>query len=314
MAQVVTEEGHHPTADVLRLYLDDIGRVELLSAEEEINYAKRIGAGLAATDHLDSMVELAPRDRVRLRQIEMAGRQARAALTEANLRLVVSIAKHYVGRGLVLSDLIQEGNLGLMRAVEKFDHTRGYRFSTYATWWIRQMISRSIADQSRTIRIPVHLVEAMNKIRRAERSLSQTLGREPTLIEVASAVDVPVERLEEFRRLAMNLASLDAPVGDESTDALGELIEDTDAVVPFEAASYVLLRQHLTAVLAELNPRERIVIERRFGLVDEQPHTLEQVGSALGLTRERIRQIEARALAKLRHPSQADALEGYLRG
>lgn len=314
MAQVVTEQDGRPAADVLRLYLDDIGRVDLLSAEEEVDHAKRVGAGMAAANHLASMVDLAPEVRARLRQIERAGRQARAMLTEANLRLVVSIAKRYVGRGLGLTDLIQEGNLGLMRAVEKFDHTRGYRFSTYATWWVRQTINRSLADQSRTIRIPAHLVEAMNKIRRAERSLVQTLGREPTATEVAHAVEVSIERLEEFRRLAVDPASLDAPVSAEGTDTVGERIEDADAVAPVEAASNVLLREHVTAVLTKLSPRERTVLERRFGLTDEQPQTLEQIGSTLGLTRERIRQIEAKALARLRHPSHADALEGYLRG
>ncbi len=300
------------SVDPVRLYLNEIGRVDLLTSEEEVDLAKRVDAGAAAAAILDSMVHLTPERRGRLRIIERSGQRAKQQLTEANLRLVVSIAKRYVGRGLQFPDLIQEGNLGLMRAVDKFDFTRGYKFSTYATWWIRQMISRSIADQSRTIRIPVHLVETMNKIKRTERALVQKLGREPTVEEVARAVELPVERIEEFRQLAIDPASLDAPVGEDGDGVMGELIEDQNAVVPAEAASYLLLQDHLENILAELSVRERTVIEQRFGLRDAHPHTLEQVGTDLGLTRERIRQIEAKALAKLRHPAYAGALEGYL--
>ena len=306
------QPGATTTVDSVRLYLNEIGRVDLLLAEEEVNLAKRIDAGREASEILDSQEDIGVERRVRLRRIEREGRTAKRHLTESNLRLVVSIAKRYVGRGMSLSDLIQEGNLGLMRAVDKFDYTRGYKFSTYATWWIRQMISRSIADQSRTIRIPVHLVETMNKIKRVERQLIQELGREPTVEEVAAKVELPIERLEEFKRLQVDPTSLDAPVGEDGDGVMGELIEDTSAVAPAEAASAEALKSDLQRLLGELSPRERQVLEQRFGLGGLQPHTLEQVGDDLNLTRERIRQIEAKALAKLRHPSYADVLEGYL--
>ncbi len=297
--------------DGMRLYLNDIGRVDLLSSDEEVDLAKRVWAGREAAAIIDAPVHLDPTHRARLRRIEREGNDAHAKLVESNLRLVVSIAKRYSGRNLALTDLIQEGNLGLIRAVDKFDPTRGYKFSTYATWWIRQMISRSMADQSRTIRLPVHMVETLNKIRRTERNLLQKLGREPTPEEVAVIMEMTVERLGEIKRLAVDPTSLDTPLGDGGGE-IGDLIADENAIRPADAATSLLLTSHLREILDTLKERERHVIERRFGLVDSQPHTLEEVGSDLGLTRERIRQIEAKALAKLRHPSTADALKDYL--
>ncbi|HEX9889243.1 MAG TPA: RNA polymerase sigma factor [Nitriliruptorales bacterium] len=300
------------SSDPVRVYLNEIGQVSLLSAEEEVDLAKRVEAGRQAARLLDSELPLTPDVRVKLRRMERNGEQAKAHLVEANLRLVVSIAKRYNGRGLTLPDLIQEGNLGLIRAVEKFDFTRGYKFSTYATWWIRQMISRGIADQSRTIRIPVHMVETLNKIARTERQLVQNLGREPTIDEVAQALELTADRVAELKALEVDPTSLDLPIGEDGDASLGELVEDSNAVVPVDHAAYLLLQTQLGELLDELNDRERRVIEMRFGVGDGETHTLEQVGQALGLTRERIRQIEAKALAKLRHPSFADSLQGYL--
>ncbi|MBW3579089.1 MAG: sigma-70 family RNA polymerase sigma factor [Actinobacteria bacterium] len=301
-----------PTVDPVRLYLNQIGRVDLLTAEEEVDLAKRAAAGRAATALLDSMLDVPPARRAELRRIERGGERSTRRMVEANLRLVVSIAKRYVGRGMLFPDLVQEGNLGLIRAVEKFDHTRGYKFSTYATWWIRQMISRGIADQSRLIRVPVHLVEVMNKVARVERELVQKLGREPTADEIAVATGLPPDRLEELGRLDVDPASLDAPIGEEDGGSFGDMIEDVNAVVPLDAAAYLLLQQHLASILDELSARERLVIESRFGLRDGTMRTLEEVGAAVGLTRERIRQIESKALAKLRHPSYAEILSDFL--
>ncbi|MDX1510334.1 MAG: RNA polymerase sigma factor, partial [Nitriliruptorales bacterium] len=299
-------------ADPFRLYLNEIGRVDLLSPEEEVDLAKRIEAGRQAGEILDSPVELSPEQRARLRRAEKLGERAKQHMIEANLRLVVSLAKRYIGRGMLFPDIVQEGNLGLMRAVDKFDYTRGYKFSTYATWWIRQMISRSIADQSRTIRIPVHLMELLAKIGRTERQMLQKLGREPTIEEVAEAVELPVERIRELKALEVDPTSLDLQVGEDGGASLADLLEDENAVVPVDAATYLLLQQHLGDVLDSLNDRERQVITWRFGLHDAKVHTLEQVGDELNLTRERVRQIEGKALAKLRHPAFADALQDYL--
>ncbi len=314
MGLAAREEPPDAVADPTRLYLDEIGRVALLSPEAEVDVAKRIAAGAAAAVALESEDVRDPGRRARLRTIERRGQSAKQHLVEANLRLVVSVAKRQIGRGLSFSDLVQEGNLGLIRAVEKFDHTRGYKFSTYATWWIRQMIGRAVADQSRTIRLPVHVVEEMHRVTRVERALTQTLGREPTIGELALAVELPVGRIEDLKALAREATSLDAPVGEDGATSIGERLEDATAPVPTEVVAYGLLSTHVTRVLAELSDRERAVLEQRFGLHGTQPATLEQIGSSLGLTRERIRQIESKALAKLRDPVHADALEGYLQG
>jgi len=307
-------EDRGPTlpGDPVRMYLKEIGRVSLLSAEEEVDLAKRIEAGLAASVMLREPAALDTRRRLELRRIERGGQYARRRLVESNLRLVVSIAKRYLGRGLLFLDLIQEGNLGLIRAVEKFDYTKGYKFSTYATWWIRQAITRAIADQARTIRVPVHMVETINKLVRTQRELLQQLGREPTLEEVGAKLEMSPERVEEILAIAQEPISLESPVGEEEDSNLGDFIEDADAIVPLDAATFKLLREQLDGVLDTLTERERKVVELRFGMVDGQPRTLEEVGSAFGVTRERIRQIESKTLSKLRHPARSQQLRDYL--
>jgi RNA polymerase primary sigma factor len=295
------------------MYLRDIGRVELLTAEEEVDLAKRYEAGLAAAIRLEVAGDrLDPADRRQLLRLARAGERAKSRLVEANLRLVVSIAKRYIGRGLVLLDLIQEGNLGLIRAVEKFDFRKGYKFSTYATWWIRQAITRAIADQARTIRIPVHMVETMNKVTRTQRRLHQLLGRDPTPAEIGAELDLEPEKVEDILRISQETVSLETPVGGEDDSSLGDFIEDERAVVPVDAASLQLLQEQLRGVLHTLGEREQRVMVLRYGLDGGDVRTLEEVGSEFGVTRERIRQIEAKTLAKLRHPSRSEQLRDYL--
>jgi RNA polymerase primary sigma factor len=301
-----------PTNDPVRMYLKEIGKVPLLSAEEEVELAKRIEAGEKATDKLDTDEEL-PRDEARkLRRVERDGVNAKKKLVEANLRLVVSIAKRYVGRGMLFLDLIQEGNLGLIRAVEKFDYRKGYKFSTYATWWIRQAITRAIADQARTIRIPVHMVETINKLIRIQRQLLQELGREPLPEEIGVEMGLTPEKVREILKISQEPVSLETPIGEEEDSQLGDFIEDQEAEVPADAASFSLLQEQLQEVLDTLSERERKVIELRFGLIDGHPRTLEEVGRVFGVTRERIRQIESKTLSKLRHPNRSAKLRDYL--
>ncbi|MFF2845905.1 RNA polymerase sigma factor [Streptomyces sp. NPDC058001] len=305
-------EAGGPSSDLFRQYLREIGRIALLTAAEEVELARRVEAGLFAEEKLRGTPDPDSRLAVDLDRLVVMGRMAKRRLIEANLRLVVSVAKRYVGRGLTMLDLVQEGNLGLIRAVEKFDYARGYKFSTYATWWIRQAMSRALADQARTIRVPVHVVELINRVVRVQRRMLQERGYEPTHEEVAEHLDLTPERVGEVLRLAQEPVSLHAPVGEEDDVALGDLIEDGDAASPVESAAFLLLREHLEVVLSTLGERERKVVQLRYGLADGRPRTLEEIGRIFGVTRERIRQIESKTLNKLRDHAFADQLRGYL--
>ncbi|WP_442954022.1 RNA polymerase sigma factor RpoD [Parolsenella sp.] len=304
------------TGDPVRMYLKEIGKVDLLTAAEEVDLAMKIEAGTEATEKLEAHergeLELSRVELRRLNRVEQVGLEAKQSLISANLRLVVSIAKRYVGRGMLFLDLIQEGNLGLIRAVEKFDYTKGFKFSTYATWWIRQAITRAIADQARTIRIPVHMVETINKLVRVQRQLLQDLGRDPTPEEIGEEMGMSAERIREIQKISQEPVSLETPIGEEEDSQLGDFIEDSQAVAPPEAASDSMLREQLEQVLDGLADRERKVIKLRFGLEDGHPRTLEEVGREFGVTRERIRQIESKTLAKLRHPSRSGKLKDYM--
>lgn len=307
--QVVTAGA---TADPVKDYLKQIGKVALLNAEQEVELAKRIEAGLFAEEKLASSGKLEPKLRRELEWIASDGRRAKNHLLEANLRLVVSLAKRYTGRGMLFLDLIQEGNLGLIRAVEKFDYTKGYKFSTYATWWIRQAITRAMADQARTIRIPVHMVEVINKLARVQRQMLQDLGREPTPEELAKELDMTPEKVVEVQKYGREPISLHTPLGEDGDSEFGDLIEDSEAVVPADAVSFTLLQEQLHQVLDTLSEREAGVVSMRFGLTDGQPKTLDEIGKVYGVTRERIRQIESKTMSKLRHPSRSQVLRDYL--
>ena len=307
--------------DPVRMYLKEIGKVNLLTPEEEIQLAQDMGAGDAAKAQMEELeaassvgeeISLSPEEAKALKQAIKRGEAAKQRLAEANLRLVVSIAKRYVGRGMLFLDLIQEGNLGLIKAVEKFDYTKGYKFSTYATWWIRQAITRAIADQARTIRIPVHMVETINKVIRVSRQLLQELGHDPSPEEISEEMNMPVDKVREILKIAQEPVSLETPIGEEEDSHLGDFIPDEDASEPSEAASYTLLKEQLIDVLDTLTPREEKVLKLRFGLEDGRTRTLEEVGKEFNVTRERIRQIEAKALRKLRHPSRSKKLKDFL--
>ncbi len=301
------------TSDPVKDYLKQIGKVPLLNAEQEVELAKRIEAGLFAEEKLaDNTPALRPETRLDLEWIADDGRRAKNHLLEANLRLVVSLAKRYTGRGMLFLDLIQEGNLGLIRAVEKFDYTKGYKFSTYATWWIRQAITRAMADQARTIRIPVHMVEVINKLARVQRQMLQDLGREPTPEELAAELDMTPEKVIEVQKYGREPISLHTPLGEDGDSEFGDLIEDSEAIQPGEAVSFTLLQEQLHSVLDTLSEREAGVVSMRFGLTDGQPKTLDEIGKVYGVTRERIRQIESKTMSKLRHPSRSQVLRDYL--
>jgi RNA polymerase primary sigma factor len=308
--QTVTVAG--ATADPVKDYLKQIGKVPLLNAEMEVELAKRIEAGLFAEEMLNETKKLDKKTRLDLDWIAVDGRRAKNHLLEANLRLVVSLAKRYTGRGMLFLDLIQEGNLGLIRAVEKFDYTKGYKFSTYATWWIRQAITRAMADQARTIRIPVHMVEVINKLARVQRQMLQDLGREPTPEELARELDMTPEKVVEVQKYGREPISLHTPLGEEGDSEFGDLIEDSEAIVPSDAVSFTLLQEQLESVLDTLSDREAGVVRMRFGLTDGQPKTLDEIGKVYGVTRERIRQIESKTMSKLRHPSRSQVLRDYL--
>ena len=300
------------TADPVKDYLKQIGKVALLNAEQEVDLAKRIEAGLFAEEKLGSGEKIAPKLRRQFEWIANDGRHAKNHLLEANLRLVVSLAKRYTGRGMLFLDLIQEGNLGLIRAVEKFDYTKGYKFSTYATWWIRQAITRAMADQARTIRIPVHMVEVINKLARVQRQMLQDLGREPTPEELAAELDMTPEKVVEVQKYGREPISLHTPLGEDGDSEFGDLIEDSEAVVPADAVGFTLLQEELSKVMDTLSEREAGVVGMRFGLTDGQPKTLDEIGRVFGVTRERIRQIESKTMSKLRHPSRSQVLRDYL--
>jgi RNA polymerase primary sigma factor len=308
----VIEVSQISVSDPVRLYLNEIGRYPLLTAQQEVELAMQMEAGRRAQERLDIDESLVEEDRSFLEhEIEMGG-VAHGKLVQSNLRLVVALARRYVGRGMALLDLIQEGNVGLMRAVERFDYRRGFKFSTYATWWIRQAISRAIADQGRTIRMPIHVLDAVNKLTRTQRELTQVLGRAPTFEELAEDLDLEVTRVVELQRIALDTVSLESPVGDDADGTLGDLVEDVDSERPADVATFSSLQDQLAAALEGLNDREREVLIMRFGLADGRTRTLEEVGSHFNVTRERIRQLETKALAKLRHPDKSGKLEGYL--